>query len=96
MGKQRIVLKHGIDVALPRRKLTGMTTKNRNRAAGQLFKPGNQPQTGGFAGAWRPQHGKELTVMDSNAHAIYRPNVAIKSRDVMKLYCIGHDGVPDD
>lgn len=86
MRKQRVITENGIDVALPRRQLAGRFTKNANRAARELFKPGNQAQAGGFAGAGGPQHGEKLTVANGDADAIHRPYVAVQPRNIIELY----------
>ena len=49
MRKQRIVLKHGIDVALVRRNALGGFTENFDMAFVGLFEPRDQAQAGGFA-----------------------------------------------
>ena len=79
MRKQRIVLKDGIHVTLPRRQLTGLVTVNGNRPAGKLLKSGDQPQAGGFAGAGRPQHGEKLAITDPHVDAVHRANVTIET-----------------
>ena len=45
----------------------------------ELFKTGDQPKAGGFAGARRPQHGEKLPVTNGNAHPIHRPYVAVQT-----------------
>ncbi|STQ11657.1 Uncharacterised protein [Enterobacter cloacae] len=96
MRKQRVVLEHRIDVSLPRRKLTRFFTEDCDCPAGELFKTGDQPQAGGFAGARRPQHGEKLPVTNGNAHPIHRPYVAVQTGNVIKLYRVRHVLLPDD
>lgn len=94
MGKQGIVLKDGIDVALPGREFAGVFAKDSYRAAAQLFETGNQAQAGGFAGARRPQHGEKLPVTDPDRYSIHRTHIAIQAGDIVKLYCVGHIPLP--
>ena len=86
MRKQRVILEHRIHVALPRRQFAGRFTKNANGAARKLFKPGNQAQAGGFAGAGGPQHGEKFAIANGDADAVHRPHVAVQPRNIIELY----------
>ncbi|CCK17660.1 hypothetical protein BN136_3670 [Cronobacter universalis NCTC 9529] len=90
MRKQRVILKHRVNVALPRRQLAGFAAKQANRAVAQLLKARDHPQAGGFAGAGRPQHGEKLPVFDGHADVIDRAHVAVAPRDLLKLHCVSH------
>jgi len=73
-----------------RRQLAGLFAKDAHRTAGELFKPGYQPQAGRFTGAGRPQHREKLSVIDGQADAVNRPNVTVDPRDIIKLNGISH------
>ncbi len=90
MGKQRIVLEHGIDVPLPGRQLAGRLTEDPNGAAGELLKTSNQPQAGGFPRARRTQHREKLAVTDANADPVHCPYIAIQARYILKLDRVRH------
>ncbi|VTP68598.1 Uncharacterised protein [Leclercia adecarboxylata] len=73
MGKERVVLKDGVDVALPGREFAGIFAKDSDGAAAKLFKARNQAQAGGFAGAGRPSIEKNspsrIRIVTPSTHA---------------------------
>ncbi|CCJ92506.1 hypothetical protein BN131_179 [Cronobacter malonaticus 681] len=90
MRKQRVILKDRVNVALPRRQLAGFAPEQANSAVAQLLKARDHPQTGGFAGAGRPQHREKLPVFNRHADVIDRAHVAVAPRDLLKLHCVSH------
>ena len=64
MGKQRIVLKDGIDGALVRRQSFQVFAEQQDFPARRLFESGNQSQQCGFPASGRTQEGKEFVVLD--------------------------------
>jgi len=78
MRKQRVALKHGIDVTVFGRRISNVLVIERDTAAISRFQPGNQAQNGGFATARRAEQGDELTVMDGQVKII-NDGLSIKS-----------------
>ena len=61
-GKERVVLEHHADPALPRRRMAHLLPPDANGAGGRLFETGEHHQTGRLAGARRPEQGQELAL----------------------------------
>ncbi len=79
MRKERVVLKDGIDVALPGGEFAGIFAKDSDGTTAELFKARNQAQAGGFAGAGRPQHREKLAVTNPDRYPVHRTHVAIQA-----------------
>ncbi|MNQ22351.1 hypothetical protein D3C85_354930 [compost metagenome] len=58
--EQRVVLEHHADVALVRRHVVDRTACQQDLARRRRFKAGEHHQTGGLAGAGRPEQGEEF------------------------------------
>ena len=89
--EQRVILKHGIHVALIRRQVGGFLAVDANRAGSELFKAGDQAQAGGFARAGRPEHGEEFPVLNVDGYPIHGANIAESPRNIDELHGNGHD-----
>ncbi|MCY1280138.1 hypothetical protein D9M70_289160 [compost metagenome] len=88
--EQRVILEHGVHVALVRRQAGGLLAMNTDGARARLFKTGNQAQTGGLARAGRPQHGEKLAVLDVDGNPVYGFHFAELTGNVGELDCKRH------
>ena len=70
MRKERVVLEHGVDVALVGRHAFGGLAENLDMPLVRLLEAGNEAQAGGLAGARRPEHGEELAFGDVEGDAV--------------------------
>ena len=82
MGEERVVLEHGVDVALVRRHALGGLAEDLDMPLVGLLEAGDQPQASGLAGAGGAKHGEELAFADVEGDAVGRPDVAEMARDV--------------
>ena len=64
VGEQRVVLEHGVDVALVGRGARDVLAVQQDPPGGGLFEPGDHPQRGGLAAARRTEHREELALGD--------------------------------
>jgi hypothetical protein len=91
--EQRVVLEHGVHVALIGRQPSGFFAMNADRACARLFETGDQAQTGGFARAGRPQHGEKLAVLDVDGNPVNGFHFAELTGNVGELDCKRHGAV---
>ncbi len=96
MRKQRIVLEHGVDVALVGRHAFGGLAENLDMALVRLLEAGDEAQAGGLARARGPEHGEELTFGDVERDAVDGADRAEPAADVHEpdgwRHGLGHRG----
>ena len=80
MGKQRVVLEHGVDVALVGRHAFGGLAENLDMALVGLLEAGDEAQAGGLARARGAEHGEELALGDVEGDAVDGPDRAEMAR----------------
>jgi hypothetical protein len=87
VGKQGVVLKHGIEVAI-----VGARWSRARQTAGsplaRVFEARDHPQAGSLAGTARPQQGEKLSGRDLEGDVVDRLHLAIVAADPVKLYGI--------
>ena len=71
VGKEGVVLKHRVDVALVGRNAFGRFAENLDMTLVGLLEAGDQPQARGLARARRAEHGEELALCDVEGHAVH-------------------------
>ncbi|MNN42007.1 hypothetical protein D3C81_1561590 [compost metagenome] len=92
MREQRVVLEHGVDVALVRRQAGGFLAVDADGAGRGLLETGDQAQAGGLARAGRAEHGEEFAVLDVNGHPVNGLHVAELAGDLGELNSGGGHG----
>jgi hypothetical protein len=83
--EQRVVLEHGIDVALVGRRARDVRAVEQHLAAARRVEAGDQPEAGGLARTRWPQHGEELAGLDGEAHIVHGAQVAVDPRDAAEF-----------
>ena len=68
--EQRIVLEHGVEVALEGRHPGDVLALEFDASGGGQLEACDQAQDRGFAGSRRPQHGEEFTLADVQVHGV--------------------------
>ena len=85
MGKQGIVLKHGVHVAPIRRYTAHRLCIEQDLAARRLFEAGNQAQTGGLAATAGSEQREKLPAANLQRHVVDGVDLAESLGDVLKL-----------
>ena len=83
--EERVLLEHGVDIALVRRDPTHVDAVEQHLARRRLLEPGDHLQGGGLAAAGRTEHGEELTLLDAEVGLLDRHEVAEGLADVLEL-----------
>src|SRR6185437_9343287 len=96
MRKQRIVLEHGVDVALVGRHAFGGLAENLDMTLVGLLEAGDEAQARGLARARGAEHGEELAFGDVERDAVDGADRAEPAADVHKpdgwRHGLGHRG----
>ncbi|MDT4863060.1 hypothetical protein FQZ97_977490 [compost metagenome] len=92
MREQRVVLEHGVDVALVRRQAGGLLAMDADGAGSGLLEAGDQAQAGGLARAGRAEHGEEFAVPDIDGHPVDGLHIAELAGDLGELNSGGGHG----
>ena len=74
--EERVVLEHGVDVAIERRDAGDVAAVQPDRPRGGLLEPGDHAQGGRLSRARWTEHAEELAVGDLQVDAIDRDDVA--------------------
>ena len=90
MREERVVLEHGVDVALVRRQARGLPAVQLDPAARGVIEAGDQPQAGRLPRARRAEHREELGVQDVEADVVHRPHAAEAAADALEADDGGH------
>src|SRR5262245_23479705 len=85
MRKERVVLEHGIDVALVGRHAFGGLAEDLDVTFCRLLETGNEAQAGGLARAGRAEHGEEFALGDIEGHAVDGPHRAEMAADIREF-----------
>ncbi|MCY1306980.1 hypothetical protein D9M70_568730 [compost metagenome] len=70
MGKQRVVLEHGVHVTLVGWQAGGFLAVDADGAGRGLLEAGDQAQASGLARARWAEHGEELAVLDIDGYPV--------------------------
>ena len=84
MGKQRVVLEHGIQRAMLWGGMGNVMARQANYPGVWLLKTRHQAQQGGFAATRRPQKGDELAVQDVQVQRVQHGFVIERLGDVLQ------------
>ena len=77
VGKERVLLEHGVDVALVGRHSGDVGTLEKDPSRGRLLEAGDHLQRGGLAAAGGSEHGEELTPPDGEVGVLDGDEVAV-------------------
>ena len=86
VGKQGVILKHGIEVAIVGGHGGAGLAEQPDLSLAWVFEACDHPQAGGLAGTARPQQGEKLAGRDLEGDVIDRLHLAIVAADPVKLY----------
>ena len=89
--EQRVRLEHHRDVALRRRAVRDILSRDGNASTVGLFEPGNQAQRGRLAAAGRTQQDVERAFVERKRQPVDRPHFAVGGRPVL-AEIFGNDG----